>query len=240
MEFLSPNWFAEGKVDFEHKKYVLLSYLQKINHHFHKNRLYPQLNDLVFHYNNLISFRENKLFLQKKFPEQLTQAIVDEIKLTYEKIISDDALMEEIETIISYSIPKLDASLQEGKEIYDFVEKQLTILPIGIVPLFPYNGYMFIRDGNNQRTQVYEYSVTIFETKDQKFRGINTSFICYYKRNIFHTFEYIKSDLIRTIQKLPNPAVYGIETPLTFPLDQTLLPIAKRSLVRYITTESIG
>jgi hypothetical protein len=35
---------------------------------------------------------------------------------------------------------------------------------------------------------------------------------------------------------LSTPAVYTIETKLTYPLEETLLPIAKRSLVRYIET----
>jgi hypothetical protein len=34
---------------------------------------------------------------------------------------------------------------------------------------------------------------------------------------------------------MPNPAVYSIETELKFPVDETLLPVAKRSLVRYIS-----
>jgi hypothetical protein len=236
MESLSPNWFAEGRMDFEYKKYVLLSYLQKIDSYFHKNILFPQLPDLVFHYNNLLLFKENKSSLQKLFPQRLTKADIEQIKLTYEKIISDDALMHEIENIISYSIPRINSSMQEGKEIYEFVERQINIYPVGLVPLFPYAGYMFIKDGRNKDTKVYEYQITIFENSEEKLRGIHTQFICSYEKKITNTFESIKLELIRSIKKLPNPAVYGIETELTFPVDQTLLPIAKRSLVKYIAT----
>jgi hypothetical protein len=41
--------------------------------------------------------------------------------------------------------------------------------------------------------------------------------------------------LIRAKRDFPNPAVYSIETELSFPIDETLLPIAKRTLVRYIS-----
>jgi hypothetical protein len=41
--------------------------------------------------------------------------------------------------------------------------------------------------------------------------------------------------MIRYNKQLPNPAVYAIETILTFPLDETLLPIAKRSLVKFLS-----
>jgi hypothetical protein len=50
-----------------------------------------------------------------------------------------------------------------------------------------------------------------------------------------NTYENIKSELIRGKKDLPNPAVYSIETDLTCPVEETLLPIAKRSLVRYIS-----
>lgn len=238
MKTLSQNWFTEGLIDFEFKKYVLLAYLKEINRHFHKNRLYPQLADLVFHYNNLLLFRDNKEALQNNFPERLTDADFQKLKLTYEKIIRDDSIMGEIGNIITYSIEEMSNSLKEGKEIYEFVEHQLSISPVGIVPLFPMEGYLFIRDGKNIDTKVYEYRITIFENQAEKYRGIHTRYISSYQKNFINTFESIKIDLIRNNRDLPNPAVYAAETELTFPLDETLLPVAKRSLVKYIASDT--
>jgi hypothetical protein len=53
-----------------------------------------------------------------------------------------------------------------------------------------------------------------------------------------NTYESIKTELIRHRNTLPNPAVYAIESGLTYPIEETLLPIAKRSLVRYITEKA--
>jgi hypothetical protein len=50
-----------------------------------------------------------------------------------------------------------------------------------------------------------------------------------------HTYENIKYDLIKSNNNISNPAVYSIETELTFPIEETLLPIAKRRLVKYIS-----
>ena len=74
MKTLGIDWFIEGSIDFEYKKYVLLAYLQEINRHFDKRRLYPNLSDLVFHYNNLLYFKQNKTTLQNAFPQRLTKA----------------------------------------------------------------------------------------------------------------------------------------------------------------------
>lgn len=234
MKSLGLNWFIEGSIDFEYKKYILLDYLQEINRHFDKSKLYPNLTDLVFHYNNLRAFKQNKTVLQQAFPQRLSQADIEALKLTYEKIVQDDNSMLEIERIISYAIKKMDPAIQTGKEIYDFVESRLNIDPVGLVPLVPYNGYFSLRNGNDRTNWVYEYQITIFESKDDKYRGINIQFIDTFEQSITNTPEAIKLNLIKNRTHLPNPAVYYVHSDITFPLEQTLLPVAKRSLVKYI------
>lgn len=238
MKTLHETWFAEGRIDFELKKYTLLAYLKEVNRHFHRNKLYPHLADLIFHYNNLIAFRENKDSLQKSFPKRLSKADMKQLKLIYEKIITDDEMMQELEQIIDYSLRKMDFSLREGKEIYDYVEQQLTIFPVGVLPLNPAEGYIFITNGNNKETRVYEFQVTLFEHESERYRGIHTLFLRNYRKNFIHTYEHIKSDLIRSREKYAHPAVYSVETELTFPVEETLLPVAKRFLVKYISNIS--
>ena len=41
MKTLSETWFADGYIDFELKKYVLLAYLQEVSKCFNENKLYP-------------------------------------------------------------------------------------------------------------------------------------------------------------------------------------------------------
>jgi len=235
MQSLSVNWFIEGSIDFEHKKYLILSYLQDINKHFHKSRLYPNLSDLIFHYNNLLSFKKNKSMLAEAFPQRITKADLEAVRLTYEKMITDNELMQQIEDIISYSLHKIDPALREGKEIYDFVESRINICPVGVVPLIANCGYFILRNGEEKKNLVYEYKITIFESKDDKYRGINTQFVTDYSASLINTPESIKIQLISHRKHLPNPAVYSVESDMTFPLEQTLLPVAKQSLVKFIS-----
>jgi len=234
LKSLGLNWFIEGSLDFEHKKYVLLDYLQEINRHFDKSKLYPNLTDLVFHYNNLLDFKQNKAVLQQAFPQRLTKADIDAVKLTYKKIVEDDSSMQEIERIITYAMVKMNPAIQIGKEIYDFVESRLNIDPVGLVPLMPYHGYFSLRNGNDKTNWIYEYQLSIFENKNDEFRGINIQFIDTYQQSITNTPESIKLNLINQRKHLPNPAVYYVQSDINFPLEQTLLPVAKRSLVKYI------
>ncbi|HTQ29395.1 MAG TPA: hypothetical protein VMI35_14765 [Puia sp.] len=238
MKTLSETWFADGYIDFELKKYTLLAYLQEVNHCFNENKLYPQLADIIFHYNNLVAFRENKKFLQEQFPKKLNSLQIEKLQVLYEQMIQDDELMTELEEIINYSASQMKASITNGTEIYEFVEGKLNIFPVGIIPLDIHEGYFFLSEGNYSDTRVYQYRLSFFEKRDEKYRSIRTEYIDSWTRNMVNTYEQIKSELIKIKTDLPNPAVYSIETELKFPVEETLLPIAKRSLVRYISTQA--
>ncbi|MBL0306202.1 MAG: hypothetical protein IPQ25_09230 [Chitinophagaceae bacterium] len=236
MKSLSETWFAEGRIDFELKKYTLLAYLQEVNKYFTENKLYPQLADIIFHYNNIVAFRENKKYLQEHFPKKLTGIQMEKLQVLYQQMIEDDELMQELEDIIQYSAGKIKTTIHNGTEIYEFVEEKINIVPVGLIPLDTQEGYFFLSSGNVKSTRVYHYRLSIFEKHDEKYRSIKTAFIDNRIRSISSTYEHFKSELIRQRKDLPNPAVYSIETELTFPIDETLLPIAKRSLVKFIST----
>ena len=96
-------------------------------------------------------------------------------------------------------------------------------------------GYFFLSNAISL-TRVYQYRLSIYEKHDEKFRSMRTEFIDTWYRSIANTFEHIKTELVRNRSQLPNPAVYAIETNISLPVEETLLPIAKRSLVRYISS----
>jgi hypothetical protein len=238
MKTLSETWFADGYIDFEQKKYTLLAYLQEIHQYFNQNMLYPQLADIIFHYNNLAAFRENKKYLQEQFPKKLTGVQIEKLQVLYEQMIEDDELMQQLEEIINYAAEEMKGAISNGTEIYEFVEEKLIIYPVGLVPLDIHEGYFFLSEGNYANTRVYQYRLSFFEKHDEKYRSIRTEYIDSWTRNLVNTYENIKAELIRIKTGLPNPAVYSIETELKFPVDETLLPIAKRSLVRYISSQA--
>ncbi len=238
MRSLSETWFADGYIDFELKKYIILAYLKEITKYFDENKLYPQLADVIFHYNNLLAFKKNKQYLQEQFPKKFTGVQLQQLQLLYEQMVEDDELMKELEDIIQYAQAKMQQTISNGTEIYEFVEEKITITPIGIIPLDLTEGYFFLSEDTTKNTRVYQYRLSFFEKHDEKYRSIKTEFIDNWRRSFVNTYENIKAALIRNRSFLPNPAVYSIETGLHYPLEETLLPIAKRRLVRYITTQT--
>jgi len=238
MDKLSENWITEKHIDLEYKRYVLLAYLQHVSERFEEVRLYPALSELVNHYRNLVALKESKKNLLDSFPEKLSQADLHNFKLVYEKLCEDDKLMQELQSIIEFSIPQFQKHLSEGKKIYDFIESKIMIFPVGIMPLNFDAGYLMLKSGNQSETRVYEYQITIFEQSTERFRGISMQYIASYEKTLNNTYENIKRDLIMYNKNFPNPATYVVETELILPIDDTLLPLAKRSLVKYISTQS--
>src|SRR5258706_11062328 len=105
MNQLNPDWLTEGIVDFEYKKYILLAYLQSVSKNFDEKKLYPFLSDLLLHYNNLVTIKNNKTFVSNLFPKEVSKMDLENFTLEYEKMLMDDSYMGEVEAILDYAIP---------------------------------------------------------------------------------------------------------------------------------------
>lgn len=231
---LSETWFMEGYIDFELQKYRLLAYLQEVKKYFNEIKLYPQLADIVVHYNNLMQFRTNKQLMQEGFPRNMSKLDTEKLEIIYERMLADSELMQELEEITGFAAAAMKGAIDEGAEIYEQVEKQMTIEPIGIVPLYKNEGYLLLRYGGTSEVRVYSYNITLFEQKDARYRGVRMAYLDTRSKNLANTYEQIKIDIIREIRTLPNPAVYKVEFPLAVPLQETLLPVTRRALVKHI------
>jgi len=232
---LSETWFMEGYIDFELQKYRLLAYIQDVKKSFQETKLYPQLADIVTHYNNLMAFQANKRLVQDGFPRKIEKIDTSRLEIVYERMLSDSELMQELEEITSFALAQMKGTISEGAEIYELIEKQMVVEPVGIMPLYKNEGYVLLRYSGQSEVRVYNYTVTIFEHKDAKYKGIRMEYLDCRTKNLANTYEQIKLDIIRDIRTLPNPAVYKVEFPMTIPFKETLLPVAKRVLVRHIS-----
>ncbi|WP_338767668.1 hypothetical protein WAF17_06280 [Bernardetia sp. ABR2-2B] len=238
---LSPDWITQGLIDFEYKKYMLLAYLQYTKKQFDEVKLYPTFSELLFHYNNLLQIKENKQLLSEKFPKKLSKADFEKLKLTYTSILKDDEMMQEIESVVEFALPKINASVNEGKQIYDWINQHLEIVPVGITPIYFREGYLFLGLNENQNKlntiiQIYKYKITLFEKTETKevLRGLNLQHIDTLLKSKFETYENLKINLIRNNKNLPNPATFLMQSSVVCSFENSIFPIAKRRLVEYL------
>ncbi len=235
MENLKQDWITDGLIDFEYKKYLLLAYLKKVKENFDYSRLYPFMSELVFHYRNLLEVKANKSIMYENFPKSISKADFSKLRISYKQIIEDDEVMSEIEQILDYAIPRMKNVIEDGKELYEFVESNLELNPVGVEPLYKKEGYLFIAKENDQQVKIFQYQLSVFESSNESYRGVSTEYKTTETRSISNTYEQIKVNLAKKNKSLPNPATFLVFSKLSFPLSETLLPIAKRILVKSIS-----
>ena len=150
--------------------------------------------------------------------------------------MDDDETMLEIEEIVQFAAPKFDNALQNGKKIYEYIESNLEISTVGITPLYRDAGYLLLNEYPGQEIRIYQYQLSIFENDYETYRGVHTQYIETIRRSLTNTFENLKVDLVKKNTHLPNPATFVIMAKVPCPFEQSLMPIAKRTLVKYVST----
>jgi hypothetical protein len=230
---LKQDWLTDGQIDFEYKKYLVLGYLQQVEQEFDAKKLYPKLSELVSHYRNLEILQEQKKIASNNFPKEISRLDLEKFKLEYSPLFQDDELIKEIDDIISFAIPAFRSKMSIGKELYEEVENNVEIFPVGLIPLSVENGFFMLSDFAKRMINLYNYNITIFESALEKFRGVHTTLVRQYEMSITNTYQNIKYELIKDTKQMP--AMYALEFKETFPLTETMLPVAKRMLVRYVT-----
>lgn len=234
MAELKKDWITEGLIDFEYKKYQLLAYLKRVRERFVREELYPELSDLVMHLRNLKQIRDQKKLLFEQFPKKISRIDFEKLQLSYEQILEDDEMMKEIYQLIDYAMPRLEDNIRIGKEIHEKVEDELALEVVGVLPLYDNEGYLFLGSKQQKALRIFRYRANIITSGSERFRAINTQFMGTEERGIVNTMEHIKLRLVRANREMPNPATYAIMTENAYPLSETLLPVAKRLLIRQI------
>lgn len=235
MKKLNREWLTENLIDFEYKQYVLLAYLEEVSRQFDQKLLYPSLAELIDHYRHLKQFRSNADSLYNSFRENLEGIDLENFRLSYQKVVQNDALMQEISQIVEFSIPQFEQKVQLGREIYEVIEQHLTLEPVGLVPLNSDSGYLIIELKHERESRVYEYSVSLFDDNGEKMRAMHTSFRKSFSNSPFVSPQNLKLDLIRENRDLPNPATFLVTSELRIPFDATYFPIAKRMLMKELS-----
>lgn len=232
MKVLASNWLTEGIIDFEYKKYILLDYLQDVKDNFSHFKLYPFLGDLVNHYEQLNSLSEGKKNLGEDWKTNISGIDLQNFVLEYKAKEEGSKLLDEIDDIVSFAIPQIRSSLNEGKQRYDEVESNLSIYPIGIVPNYKDEGFILLSD-NLGKTFVYRYQLSMIELLKERYRSVKTSFVKKYDLSLVNNYYAIRNDIIEKYNEFDSPSTIVIESKLQVPIKETFLPVAKRSLLKY-------
>lgn len=234
MKTLSNNWITEGLIDVEYKSYVLLAYLSWVKDEFNAQKLYPGFSDLVSHYQNLMAVKTGREEMKKAFPKEIERADWDNFQLEFREKAEENNFLEEMDRIIEYSIPAMLTHLEDGKNLYQFVEQHLNISPVGLASLSTGEGFFFLMAPPKKSVRVYNYQTTMMHLPDGPYRALHVNFLDEIRLSFTRTLENIKLDLVRSHPNPVFPATFLIESDLLVPREESLLPVAKRRLVEYL------
>ncbi|MBC3785873.1 hypothetical protein [Spirosoma utsteinense] len=234
MKKLQPDWFTQNWLDAEYQKYVVMAYLQAVQENFTANKLYPDLPELRSHYADGIRFSRGKGTLNAAFPKRISGVGGPPPRIEYKSEVTDPAYMTEMDAIMDFALPRFQTMLTEGQQRWTDIADSLTLAPVGLMPLNPEEGYLLLYATNQSEAQVYQFSLTFYSDQEPGGRMVQLRFVEAVRTSLVNTFEAIKLDLIRRYRQLPNPATYRLETTRTYPVHETLLPIARQLLAQAV------
>ena len=226
---------VSGPDDFERRQYLVLQGLKEYSAEFSRNRLYPCLSELTDLFKTLTVLHEKRDELTERFPKNLKGVDLKNMNLVYDQEKPESPNIAELIRLILWALPLVRDVMEEGMEIYNFVDDHISIAEVGLTPIYRDEGYWFVPDARTQVLHLFRYEVSLFTSAEERYRTLKTRVLASVERdNPQNTPESVKWMLIRKYQDLPNPATYACETDLDFPYGETILPVAKRKLMAHL------
>jgi hypothetical protein len=235
MDKLSIKSFISLSGDQETDQYRILSGIKEYSENFRKKKLYPALSELIDLAAILEGVLNQKKGLSKSFPKNIIGFDVENRKIILEDAEVVDKNLEILFDLIEWAIPVIRQTIEEGIALYEFVERNINIDEVGILPLYKEAGYIIIPDNVIEKFLIHRFHFALIEGGKEKFRTLKTMFIEAVERGLVNTPEYLKLKLIKKHKDMPNPATYFCETDLDLPFIETLFPVAKRKLLSRIS-----
>jgi hypothetical protein len=232
VEKLSLANFISAGSDVESARYRILGSLKSYSDVFDHNRIYPHLTELIELRNSLEAIVNGKSKFLNDVPQRLKDIDLVNKKLVFEPPDVSCTPLDNALDLIRWALPLITDAIEEGRKIYDFVEENLSIKEVGIIPFYHDEGYWFVPDNKNSVLHLIRFSLALYDSETDKYRTLKTKILKTVEQTLVkRPPESIKLELIEEHQELPNPATFVCETDLDFPFVETIFPVAKRKLM---------
>lgn len=238
MAELSLDHFIGALRDMESAQYRILDSLKQTRSAFKRNIIYPHLGLLVQLYDGLRQITAQIGDVQKGLPRRLKDIDLRQRRLTYEIPALEEGQIQQVHELIDWAMPLIQEAIEEGKTIFEFVEDHMHLGEVGIVPAYVEEGYLIVPNRPRNEFYVLQYTISLFTDVKERYRSLRTTHVkTIPQRSIFQSPHHIKLELIEEYRELPNPATFVCNVEVDVPFEQTLLPVAKRKLMRYLYTQ---
>ena len=234
MDRLKIDPFFSSDTDWELNQYKILGGIKLYRNEFRKKRIYPALDDLLKLNTLLENLLNQKNNLYASFDDEIEELNLNDKELiidSFEKNIPDQQFFFDL---VQWSLPHIKDVIEEGIVLYDFVERNIKVLQMGVLPLCKDEGFFIIPDNIEQKMQVHRFKCSGYSSDSTPCRAMNIRFLQSVDKPILNSPELIKHYLINTYKDFSNHAAFICQTDLDFPFNESLFPVAKRKLIELL------
>ena len=234
---MNTDWVFQEPIDFEHKQYVLLDFLQKMDKQLQNLKLYPNFQQISLHLAsiNLITEKGQYLTLTRLLKDPDDEILISDLLVNSLPLFTKEEILE-IYKVCLYSNDRIKDFFNQAKALWDVANDSISIEPIrNSKNIEPKEGLFFIKD--NGLTHLYEFTV-----KPIKKGVVDTKCVikkvCICEEDSFEEkLSEVKKSLIKNINDpkiYKNLIVFKVHHTEQFPFKETLLPISKRKVMNYM------
>ncbi|MCI0449840.1 MAG: hypothetical protein L0Y79_08655 [Chlorobi bacterium] len=213
--------------DLEKSRYLLLNKFKFCEMEFNQSRLYPTYQMLINIHQQLVDIMNNH---SKIYNKEYTDALSEEETAEKQKIINDE--IEKSFELMHWAFSHLNKTLETGRAIYDFVDESINIESIGISSEHNKEGYFVVPNNQGRILKVIKYEKNLYKI-------LKTKEVGNYEFNIILIPKAVVRNYIIS-EDILNQIIYYLDTELSFPFSQTILPVAKRKFLNFLETNSIN
>ena len=225
--------------DLEGAQYQLLACTQNAMQAFATNVVYPHLAEMVALYNSFVELSKKIDDARSGVRGELQKIDLVEGHLLYDNTGVSDSQMETIDNFIQWALPYIRRTIDEGRTIFEFVDEHMLVAEVGVIPTYLEEGYLIIPNRETRVVNVVRYELSVYTSMHENYRSLKTEVIRQLPNGLIEQSPAtIKMQLVEELSDLPNPATYFAETDLDFPFAGTVLPIAKRKLLKRLSSAS--
>lgn len=229
--------FLSAARDAESARYRVMDALKGIRSEFSRSRIYPSLSNLIDMYGVLRKVSDGGKSFSDDLPRRIVGLDLVNNRLVSEPVELPHAELQAITNLIEWALPEIVTMIEQGRTIFNFVDESLSVEEVGIIPSYIEEGYLLIPEAGRGTLHVLRYEVSIFTDANERYRNLKTVAVQTLPlSSIRQSPARLKQDLIELYRDLPNPATYYFNTDIEFPFNETLLPVAKRKLLRQISS----
>ena len=214
--------------DREKRQYLWLAFLQATDANLKALELSPRYKEIKRINDELNCFLDSASWL-KEGGKSLIGFDQNTLRPIYESSVSQEDIEYLIEDMRQLFIPSTEHKQHNFQQLKEFVYQSISVEPIGIEQLYNKEGFALIKYTASDTTRIFKYKISSYANAKERitvYMNLINEF-CY---SISNNFEQIKMKLNRD----SNLNAYLIQCDVEVPFNNTLIPVAKGSLYKYL------